>query len=61
MPDDMLAAKRSRTGFKGIGMLLSAPDKADLKEKLNRAGADHIAEDLKALKKIMALNLVEKR
>jgi len=52
MPDDMLAAKRSRTGFKGIGMLLSAPDKAKLKEQLTLAGADCIIEDFKALKKI---------
>jgi len=52
MPDDMLAAKRSRTGFRGIGMLLSAPNKAKLKERLTRAGADYIAEDSKALKKI---------
>ena len=52
MPDDMLAAKRSHAGFQGIGMLLSAPDKVNSKEKLTEAGADCIAEDFKALRKI---------
>ena len=49
MPDDMLAARNSRAGFKGIGMLLSAPDKDILKKSLSRAGADYIVEDFKAL------------
>ncbi len=49
MPDDMLAAGNSRTGFKGIGMLLSAPEKEILKKNLARAGADHIVEDFTAL------------
>jgi beta-phosphoglucomutase-like phosphatase (HAD superfamily) len=52
MPDDMLAAKRSRTGFKGIGLLASAPEKENLKTELRRAGADFIVEDFEALKKI---------
>jgi phosphoglycolate phosphatase-like HAD superfamily hydrolase len=49
MPDDMLAAKRSRTGFKGIGILLSAPDKENLKKNLVQAGADYIIDDFAEL------------
>jgi phosphoglycolate phosphatase-like HAD superfamily hydrolase len=56
MPDDMLAAKRSRTGFKAIGLLVSAPDRENLKKELNRAGADDIVEDFEALKKIFESN-----
>lgn len=56
MPDDMLAAKRSRTGFKGIGSLVSASDRDNLKRELNRAGADYIVEDFEALKKIFESN-----
>lgn len=52
MPDDMLAARPSRTGFKGIGLLVSAPDKKNLEKELNRAGADDIFEDFEALKMI---------
>jgi phosphoglycolate phosphatase-like HAD superfamily hydrolase len=50
MPDDILAAKSSRSGFKGIGMLLSATDKDSLKNKLSQAGADHVVGDFDALK-----------
>ena len=53
MPDDMLAAARSRFKFKSIGILISAPDKSSLKKNLQRAGADYIVEDFKSLKKIM--------
>jgi len=53
MPDDMLAAKRSRTGFKGIGILLSAPERQRLKKNLTQAGADYIVKDFNALKKIL--------
>ena len=54
MPDDMQAARNSHTGFKGIGMLLSAPQKEILKKNLTRAGADHIVEDFNALKKLLS-------
>lgn len=54
MPDDMLAAKRSEAGYKGIGLILSAPDKADLKKELQRAGADYIIEDFRQLKSLIA-------
>jgi phosphoglycolate phosphatase-like HAD superfamily hydrolase len=53
MPDDMLAAKNSRTGFKGIGILISAADKKSLQRSLTQAGADHIVEDFNALLKIL--------
>jgi phosphoglycolate phosphatase-like HAD superfamily hydrolase len=53
MPDDMSAAKRSEAGYKGIGMIMSAPDKASLKKELQRAGADYIIEDFKQLKSLL--------
>ena len=45
MPDDMLAAKRSRAGYTAIGILVSAPDKEKLKKNLSQAGADYIFDD----------------
>ena len=54
MPDDMIAASRSAFGFKGIGILLSAPDRNHLKEELIKAGADYIIEDFDELKGIIA-------
>jgi phosphoglycolate phosphatase-like HAD superfamily hydrolase len=56
MPDDMVAASQSRAGFIGIGVLLSAPDKAHLKKDLLRAGADYIIEDIEELKGIIESN-----
>ena len=53
MPDDILAAARSRFGFKSIGILISAPDKSSLKKILQRAGADYIVEDFESLKNII--------
>lgn len=53
MPDDMVAASRSAAGFKGIGILVSAPDKKSLKQELQRAGAHCVVEDFKALKEIL--------
>jgi len=53
MPDDMVAASRSRAGFIGIGLLSSSPDKANLKRGLLRAGADYIIEDIEELKAII--------
>ena len=43
MPDDMLAAARSRFGFHGVGLILAAPDKAGLKQALFTAGARFVA------------------
>ena len=53
MPDDMLAATRSRFDFKSIGILISAPDKSSLKKNLQRAGADYIVENFESLKNII--------
>jgi len=53
MPDDMLAAARSRTGYKSIGILISASDKSSLKKELLIAGADYIVDDFEALKDII--------
>ena len=53
MPDDMVAASRSRTGFVGIGILISSSDKDKLKQDLLQAGADYIIKDFEALKNII--------
>ena len=54
MPDDMVAAKKSQTGYKGIGFILTAPDKESLKKELLRAGADTIIEDIDQLMSFIA-------
>ena len=54
MPDDMQAARNSTNGFKGIGMLLSAPEKEILRDNLTRAGADYIVEDFNVLNKLLS-------
>lgn len=51
MPDDMLAASRSKFQFHGIGITISTPDKPGLAQKLLQAGADHVVDDFRALKK----------
>jgi phosphoglycolate phosphatase-like HAD superfamily hydrolase len=53
MPDDMSAAKRSEAGYKGIGLITSAPDKASLKKDLQQAGADYIIEDFTQLQALL--------
>jgi len=53
MPDDMKAAVQTRAGFKGIGILISSPDKERLREDLIRAGADQIIENFKGLERIL--------
>lgn len=52
MPDDMIAASRSAAGFKGVGILLAAPNRNHLKEELQKAGADYIIDDFEELKGI---------
>jgi phosphoglycolate phosphatase-like HAD superfamily hydrolase len=52
MPDDMLAAAKSRFGFKSIGLTVSAPDKPALENELRQAGADYLVENFDALKEI---------
>jgi len=53
MPDDMIAASRSKAGFIGVGILKSSPEKDNLKKELVRAGADYIIEDMEELKRII--------
>jgi phosphoglycolate phosphatase-like HAD superfamily hydrolase len=53
MPDDMVAAKKSAAGYKGIGMIMAAADKKSLKKELLRAGADYVIENFKQLKSII--------
>ena len=59
MPDDMVAASRSRAGFVGIGILISSSDKDNLKEDLLQAGADYIIEDFEELKRIVESKKVD--
>jgi phosphoglycolate phosphatase-like HAD superfamily hydrolase len=54
MPDDMVAAKRSKSGFKAIGILISSPDKDNLKKNLIKSGADHIVDDFVELIRLVA-------
>ena len=53
MPDDMLAASKSRAGFEGIGLLLAADDKDSLRDGLRRVGARHVVADFEALKEVI--------
>jgi len=54
MPDDMMAAKRSRTGYKGVGVALSQVDsEGTLAEELTAAGADHIIRSYPELRRIV--------
>ena len=55
MPDDMIAAKRSRFGYSGIGFVDAATDKSMLKDRLLQAGADFVADDLKELSKVLQI------
>jgi phosphoglycolate phosphatase-like HAD superfamily hydrolase len=54
MPDDMMAARRSASGFVGIGFLKSSPDKHRLKETLKGAGAEFIIEDFQDIFQIIS-------
>jgi phosphoglycolate phosphatase-like HAD superfamily hydrolase len=56
MPDDMLAARNSTTGFKGIGLLYAAPDKMYLRKEFMRCGADYIIEDHREIKEVLAVS-----
>jgi len=56
MPDDMVAASKSKAGFIGIGILKSSSDKERLKRDLVAAGADHVIENFEALKKIVEIS-----
>jgi phosphoglycolate phosphatase-like HAD superfamily hydrolase len=53
MPDDMLAAARAGVDCKGIGILVAAPDKKNLRKSLAAAGADYIIDSFEELRKIV--------
>jgi phosphoglycolate phosphatase-like HAD superfamily hydrolase len=53
MPDDMLAAARSETKFKGIGLLSAAPEKNSLRKEMLRAGANYIVDAFEEVQAII--------
>ncbi len=53
LPDDVEAARRSRYGFRSVGLLQAAPDREALRADLQRAGADYVAEDFAALAELL--------
>ena len=53
MPDDMQAASRSKAGYIGIGMTISAADKGALRERLLEAGAAGVVNDFAELQETL--------
>lgn len=53
MPDDMIAASRSRAKFTSVGILISSSEKDTLKKNLLKAGANYIIDDFDELKTIV--------
>ena len=53
MPDDMVAAAKSKAKFVGIGALMAAPQKEDLRQALSKAGAKHIIKNFEQLSEIV--------
>lgn len=53
MPDDMMAAARSASGYSGVGVVWSAPNPRNLEVKLVDAGAEHIVASIADLEKIV--------
>ncbi len=49
MPDDMRAARRSKSGFLPIGLVQAAPDREDSRRRLLEAGARWVAGDFREL------------
>jgi HAD superfamily phosphatase len=49
MPDDMRAARRSKSGFLPIGLVQAAPDREAARQRLLEAGARWVAEDFREL------------
>jgi HAD superfamily hydrolase (TIGR01548 family) len=45
MPDDMQAARSSRTGYQGVGVILSSAEPEGLRRELLQSGAAHIMND----------------
>ncbi|CAB1082689.1 hypothetical protein D1AOALGA4SA_10293 [Olavius algarvensis Delta 1 endosymbiont] len=53
MPDDMLAAAGAAANYRGIGTLLTAPDRYSLKKELEKAGAHYVIDSFEALRGII--------
>ena len=53
MPDDMLAARSSKTGYRGVGVIFSSAEPENLRRELLQAGADSILADPAALPGIL--------
>ncbi len=54
MPDDMQAARSSKTGYLGVGVVFSSSDPGNLRRKLLQAGADLILSDPATLHLMLA-------
>jgi len=53
MPDDMQAARSSKTGYRGIGVIYSSAEPENLRRELLQAGVDFILDDPHALSTII--------
>jgi HAD superfamily hydrolase (TIGR01548 family) len=53
MPDDMQAARSSRTGYRGVGVIFSSAEPENLRRELLQAGAEFILADPAALPGIL--------
>jgi phosphoglycolate phosphatase-like HAD superfamily hydrolase len=53
MPDDMQAARSSKTGYRGVGVVLFSADPENLRKELLQAGAEQIIDDYAALPGIL--------
>jgi phosphoglycolate phosphatase-like HAD superfamily hydrolase len=53
MPDDMQAARSAKTGYRGVGVVLSSADPENLRKALLQAGAEQIINDYAALPGIL--------
>ena len=53
MPDDMQAARSSKTGYRGVGVIFSSAEPENLRRELLQAGADFILADPASLPGIL--------
>ena len=53
MPDDMQAARSSKTGYRGVGVVLSSADRENLRKAMLQAGAEQIIDDYAVLPEIL--------
>lgn len=53
MPDDMQAARSSKTCYRSVGVVLSSADPENLRKELLQAGAEQIIDDYAALPGIL--------